>query len=200
MRARKRARERGRTSVLDRSLWPGRLELLDLSLELAEVDSLVASDLELVREGKVVEAVDPRELLDDVGPEQVEAVRGKAAGGSETASSGVRAWVGDAPEEERRGKALLGANVDKVGEDLLGHHFLARLGRGQDRILEELVALAERDRVVPLLVFVVQQDGQPAELKQLMLLEPAGERHRVEVGELGMGGGRGRQRKRAGRR
>lgn len=162
---------------------------------------LVARDLELVRERKVVEAVDPRQLLDDVGPEQVEAAGWAGQGGRARESvrcaptsdrtPGADGYQRhDAPEEQRRGKALLGANVDKVREDLLGDLLLARLGRRQDSVLEQFVALAERDRVVPLLVLVVEQDGEPAELEQLVLLEPARERERVKIGELRRAGRR----------
>lgn len=87
-------------------------------------------DLDAVRHVKVVQAVLPRELLDNVRAQQVEA------------------------RVQQRREALPVPDVDKVREQLLRH--LRRRGRRRrdDRVLVQLVLLRQRDRLFPARVFL----------------------------------------------
>jgi hypothetical protein len=91
---------------------------------------------------------------------------------------------GDSPKEKSRSEALLASDVDKVRQNLLRNLLLSTLGRREDGVLEELVPLGERDRLLPLAVLVVEDDGETAELEELVLGETRGEGEGVKVGEL----------------
>lgn len=96
-------------------------EVLDLLLQRRDLVVPQPFNREEVRHRKVVEARLPREVLRDVGADEVVA------------------------DVERRGVAFSRTDLDEVVEELVGDVRRGRDGGGLDGVLEELVLLREGD-------------------------------------------------------
>lgn len=113
--------------------------------------------LDLVWHIKVIQTVSPAQLLDNVGPQEIEA---DVEDGSETF------LIPDIHEVAQQ----FFRNLDGVGG-----------GGGNDGILEQLVLFRQRNRIIPFAVLLVQVSSQPPEFEQSVLLELLGEGDIVEV-------------------
>mmetsp|Transcript_8105 Transcript_8105/g.36879 ORF Transcript_8105/g.36879 Transcript_8105/m.36879 type:complete len:239 (+) Transcript_8105:66-782(+) len=125
---------------------------------------VVLHDLDHVGHRVLHEALHPRNLEHLVGLEQVVAV------------------------VQHRGEALLVLLLDEELQQLTGDVLVAGHGGGFHGILEEAILLGQLHGFGPLMVLLVEEAGDAAELEELVLLALVRERHLVKV-VVGVDGG-----------